>query len=46
MYGLILSLQFAASLILAMVAGSTFGIWRGYNPTTYSAATINTRAPA
>ncbi|MCA8867373.1 MAG: DUF1772 domain-containing protein [Rhodobacteraceae bacterium] len=40
MYGLILSLQFAASLILAMVAGSTFGIWRGYNPTTYSAATF------
>ncbi len=40
MNGLIISLQFAGGLIFAMVAGSTFGIWRGYNPTDYSAATF------
>jgi uncharacterized membrane protein len=33
-------LQFAVGLVFAMVAGSVFGIWRGYNPGTYSAVTF------
>jgi uncharacterized membrane protein len=32
--------QFLAALLFAMVAGSVFGIWRGYDPTTYAAATF------
>jgi uncharacterized membrane protein len=35
-----LVLQFLALLLLGMVAGSVFGIWRGYDPTLYSAATF------
>jgi hypothetical protein len=30
-------LQFLAALLFAMVAGSVFGIWRGYDPTTLTA---------
>jgi hypothetical protein len=33
-------LQFLAALLFAMVAGSVFGIWRGYDPTTYAAVTF------
>jgi hypothetical protein len=33
-------LQFVAALLFSMVAGSVFGIWRGYDPTTYAAATF------
>lgn len=36
----IVSLQFLSGLLLSMVAGSVFGIWRGYNPSTYSASTF------
>jgi uncharacterized membrane protein len=32
--------QAAGILLIALVAGSTFGIWRGYNPTGYSATTF------
>ncbi len=31
--------QFAAIILISMVAGSTFGIWRGYNPTPFSQMT-------
>jgi uncharacterized membrane protein len=37
---LVMLLQFLAALLFAMVAGSVFGIWRGYDPTTYAAATF------
>jgi uncharacterized membrane protein len=33
-------LRFLALLLFALVAGSVFGIWRGYDPTLYSAATF------
>lgn len=33
-------LQIAAITLVGLVAGSTFGIWRGYNPTLYSASTF------
>jgi hypothetical protein len=33
-------LQLAVILVASLVAGSTFGIWRGYNPATYSALTF------
>lgn len=33
----VMLLQFLAALLFAMVAGSVFGIWRGYDPTTFSA---------
>ena len=36
----VMLLQFLAALLFAMVAGSVFGIWRGYDPTTYTAATF------
>lgn len=32
--------QFLAVLLFALVAGSVFGIWRGYDPTTFAAATF------
>lgn len=32
--------QTLALLLIALVAGSTFGIWRGYNPADYSALTF------
>jgi hypothetical protein len=35
-----MAVQFLAALLFAMVAGSVFGIWRGYDPTTYAAATF------
>lgn len=39
--GLVLMfLQFLAALLFALVAGSVFGIWRGYDPTAYAAATF------
>lgn len=34
------ALQFFDILIISLVAGSIFGIWRGYNPAAYSAATF------
>lgn len=37
---LVMFLQFLAALLFSMVAGSVFGIWRGYNPTAYQAATF------
>lgn len=40
MSSLTMALQFLAALLFAMVAGSVFGIWRGYDPTTYAAATF------
>ena len=40
MASLVMLLQFLAPLLFAMVAGSVFGIWRGYDPTTYGAATF------
>jgi uncharacterized membrane protein len=40
MGALVMFLQFVAALLFAMVAGSVFGIWRGYDPTTYAAATF------
>lgn len=33
-------LQLMAGLLFSMVAGSVFGIWRGYNPTAYSGSTF------
>lgn len=33
-------LQFLAIMLIALVAGSTFGIWRGYDPGGYSALTF------
>jgi len=36
----VMLLQFFAGLLFAMVAGSVFGIWRGYDPTSYAAATF------
>lgn len=33
-------LQFVAIMLMALVAGSTFGIWRGYDPAAYSALTF------
>lgn len=32
--------QFFAALLFSMVAGSVFGIWRGYDPTALSAASF------
>lgn len=32
--------QLAAIVLIALVAGATFGIWRGYNPSGYSASTF------
>jgi len=32
--------QFLAALVLALVAGSVFGIWRGYNPSDFQPATF------
>lgn len=32
------ALQFADIMIIALLAGSVFGIWRGYDPTGYSPA--------
>jgi len=32
--------QFLAALIFAMVAGSVFGIWRGYDPTAFAPLTF------
>ena len=40
MSNLVMLLQFLSGLLFAMVAGSVFGIWRGYDPTTYSAVTF------
>ncbi len=40
MSALVVPLQFLASLLFSMVAGSVFGIWRGYNPLAYSAVTF------
>ncbi|MCF8468987.1 MAG: DUF1772 domain-containing protein [Sneathiella sp.] len=37
---LLTGIQVAAILLIALVAGATFGIWRGYNPTDYSALTF------
>lgn len=34
------ALQFIAIVLIALVAGSTFGIWRGYAPDAYSALTF------
>lgn len=34
------ALQFSDILIIALLAGSVFGIWRGYNPTGYSAVSF------
>jgi uncharacterized membrane protein len=36
----VMVIQFLAALLFSMVAGSVFGIWRGYDPTTYAAATF------
>ena len=33
---LLFTIQLSAVLLLALVAGATFGIWRGYNPAAYS----------
>lgn len=40
MGNLVMFLQFLSGLLFAMVAGSVFGIWRGYDPTAYSALTF------
>jgi uncharacterized membrane protein len=40
MGALLMFLQFLAALLFSMVAGSVFGIWRGYDPTTYAATTF------
>lgn len=32
--------QFFAALIFALVAGSVFGIWRGYDPSLFAPATF------
>ena len=37
---LLAGVQFTALITIALVAGATFGIWRGYNPTGFSAATF------
>lgn len=34
------ALQTTGILLIAMIAGATFGIWRGYNPSGYSVATF------
>lgn len=36
----VMLLQFLAALFFAMVAGSVFGIWRGYDPTGFTATTF------
>lgn len=36
----VMLLQFFAALLFAMVAGSVFGIWRGYDPLGYTAPTF------
>lgn len=40
MGALVILLRFLVLVLFAMVAGSVFGIWRGYDPTTYTAATF------
>lgn len=40
MSALVVPLQFLSGLLFSLVAGSVFGIWRGYNPLTYSPATF------
>ncbi|MEQ9814051.1 MAG: DUF1772 domain-containing protein [Azospirillaceae bacterium] len=40
MASVVMFVQFLAALLFSMVAGSVFGIWRGYDPTTYAAATF------
>lgn len=40
MNALIMPLQILSGLLFSMVAGSVFGIWRGYNPQAYSAETF------
>ena len=35
-----IALQIGAIAFIALVAGATFGIWRGYNPAEYSALTF------
>lgn len=37
---LLMAVHGAAVLLIAIVAGATFGIWRGYNPAGYSAGTF------
>ena len=37
---IIMLLQFLATLLFAMVAGSVFGIWRGFDLTSYTPATF------
>jgi hypothetical protein len=37
---LVMFLQFVAALLFSTVAGSVFGIWRGYDPTSYAAPTF------
>ncbi len=37
---LLIALQVGVILLLALVAGATFGIWRGYHPGGYSASTF------
>lgn len=37
---LVMGLQFLAALIFAMVAGTVFGIWRGYDPTAFAQVTF------
>ena len=38
--GLHTAIQFVAIILIALVAGSTFGIWAGYDPAAYSARTF------
>ncbi len=37
---ILIFVQVLAILLVALVAGATFGIWQGYNPSYYSAATF------
>lgn len=37
---ILISVQVLTVLLVALVAGATFGIWQGYNPASYSAATF------
>lgn len=36
----LIACEVAAILLIALIAGSTFGIWQGYNPTPYSRDTF------
>ncbi len=40
LFRLSMILKIVAILLLAMIAGSTFGIWRGYDPANYSSTTF------